>query len=85
MRISQTLPQRGATTVQYEETGKPMTKCKYLMGETVPIRVPTAIAAEIRDYVALRDLQEWERGCVFTLGPIHNHRPRVEKLLRKMK
>ena len=62
-----------------------MTKQKYLMGSTVVIRVPAEIAHEIGEYALLLDRQVWERGCVFTLGPLHNHRPRVEKLLRKLK
>jgi len=57
-------------------------KQKYLMGETVVIRVPAAIASQIGDFAVLLDRQEWEKGCVFTQGPLFNHRPRVEKLLR---
>ena len=62
-----------------------MTKQKYLLGPTILIRVPPEIADQVRDFAACLDRQEWEKGCVFTLGPIYNHRPRVEKLLRKAK
>ena len=62
-----------------------MTKQKYLLGSTVVIRVPAAIAQQIGEYALLLDRQEWEKGCVFTIGPIHNHRPRIDKLLRKTK
>jgi len=62
-----------------------MTRPKYLLGSTVVIRVPAQIAQQIGEYALLLDRQEWEKGCVFTLGPLFNHRPRVEKLLRKAK
>ena len=61
-----------------------MTKPKYLLGPTKLVRVPIDLADEICDLALVMDKAVWEARCVFTLGSLHSHRPRVEKLLRKL-
>ena len=58
-------------------------KHKYLMGETVVIRVPREVKAKVLEYARAIDRDVWAEGCVFTLGPLHRHRDNVKKQLRR--